>query len=81
MLKQITFSADDIDNIQAASDTPVALQEYIDHLKDAVKDIAADETINLELSEELVEASELASEELDDASGIFCHIYCSFNNA
>jgi len=81
MIRNVTFSADDIEQIEAINDTSAEMQEYISQLKDVVKELSVDETIELDLSDELIQAAELACNELPDQSGILCHIYCMFNDS
>lgn len=79
MVKSITFSAEDlafINNLLADPD----LVELAEHLKDVVHDIEPDETVNIEMSDKHIEQLLIAEVELDDESGILCHLATIFHH-
>lgn len=79
MVKSITFSAEDLLFINSLPDDP-ALVELAEHLKDVVHDIEPDETVNFEMSDEHIEQLLIAEVELDDVSGVICHLATIFHH-
>ena len=80
MIRSITFLADDLGFIQALNNTNPDLDELSEHLKEVTSDLVADDTINLELSDDLIEqAVKVDTEDLwPDDSGIMNHIAIQF---
>jgi hypothetical protein len=80
MIRNITFCADDLDFIENLQNREPKLNELSEHLKDATKELAADDTLCLELSEDLIQQAVLAEEQWADDSGIINHIAIQFHH-
>jgi|TARA_B110000196_G_C20907035_1_gene548686 hypothetical protein len=79
MVKSITFSAEDLAFISNLPADP-AFVEFAEHLKDVAHDIEPDETVNFEMSDEHIEQLLIAEVELDDKSGVLCHLATIFHH-
>jgi hypothetical protein len=78
MIRNITFCADDLDFIENLQNSIPKLNELAEHLKDITKELAAGETICLELSDELIQQAVIAEDKWTDESGIMNHIAIQF---
>ena len=74
----ITFAADDLDFIENLRNKNPDLNELDEHLKEVIRDLVADDTVNLELSDELINQAVIAESEWSDDSGIINHIAIQF---
>jgi hypothetical protein len=82
MIKTIRFCVDDLAFIESINaESAPELAPLIEHLKDVAKELVADDDIDLELSDELIELVVLAETELQKIdSGILNHIAIQFHH-
>jgi hypothetical protein len=80
MIRSITFQADDLDFIENLKNQKPELSELAEHLKGITAKLAADDTIDVELPDELIKQAVKAEDEWHDDSGIINHIAIQFHH-
>lgn len=80
MFRNVTFTADDLDCIESiVADDSHKSKALIEMLKETVSDLVAEETICLELYDDMVELTPIAEGEFTDLdTGILNHIAIQF---
>jgi hypothetical protein len=78
MIRNITFSADDLDFIKSLKNSEPKLDELTEKLKNIAKELVSDDTVCIELSDELIQQAVLAENKWLNDSGIINHIAIQF---
>jgi hypothetical protein len=78
MNRSITFCAEDLAFIKNLQNSTPSLNALAEHLKKVTYELVADETICLELSDELIQKVIIAEKKWTDDSGIINHIAIQF---